>query len=357
MIPMLQRIQKSPLWHAKRREGIGGSDWAPILSSMHPDDYKWSCMRRLFYTKIGAKPNFPEETSRAAMRGNILEPVVAELFKASTGCRFSHKRPKAKELWPGQKVPSWMIGNMDRVPAMPPDWRLEVLEIKTMNQNVWYDFIENGLSVGYKLQPQHYLGISGLDLCNVAVMWPDGIDFQIEVVPRDVETLKLMVDAGSWFMSSVVAAKAIPDRPPITEQRCSGCPFGETCLGREFFMIHEKSMADLSNEDAIYKLIVALKELDAQEKDAKKKKKDIEDQITALIVEKHGEGMEKFYCREYEIEWEKALGSRFYREEFLADNPKIAELVKAHTKFFPRRTFTSKVTKTSQARWDLKKRA
>jgi len=119
MIPDLPRIRKSNDWHQQRMKGIGGSDWAAILSDHFPNDYKWSCLRKLYYTKKGIKPDFPEKTSRAAMRGSILEPVVAELFKAHTGCTFTEKIPKAKELYPGKPVPEWWIGNPDYIAVMP----------------------------------------------------------------------------------------------------------------------------------------------------------------------------------------------------------------------------------------------
>ncbi len=72
MIPDLPRIRKSKDWHLQRMKGIGGSDWAAILSDHYPHEYKWSCLRRLYYTKKGIKPDFPEKTSRAAQRGTIL---------------------------------------------------------------------------------------------------------------------------------------------------------------------------------------------------------------------------------------------------------------------------------------------
>ena len=85
MVPQLPRIVKNEEWHTERMKGIGGSDWAAILSQHHPKDYKWSCLRKLFFTKKGVKPDFPENTSRAAIRGNILEPVVSRALQGAYG--------------------------------------------------------------------------------------------------------------------------------------------------------------------------------------------------------------------------------------------------------------------------------
>lgn len=351
MIPELPRIQKSARWHNKRKKGIGGSDWASILSDQHPEEYKWGCIRKLFYSKAGYVPDFPEESSKAAKRGNILEPVVAELFKAHTGCRYSRKRPRAKELYEGQPVPDIWIGNLDRLPEMPPDWHPEILEIKTMNRDVWFPFLENRLSVGYRLQPQHYMGLTGLDVANVAVMWPDGLDFQVEVVTRDVETLKLMVDAGNWFMS-IVDQKLMPDRPPITEQRCAGCPFALQCLGKSYYEIHEMSLSDLSKDETLYDLLIELDALKASKKATEKEVERVQEEVQKYILETHGEDVEQFFCREIEVTWKKGMSSRFQREELLADRPDLAAVIREHTKFFPTRTFSPKVSKKSAARWE-----
>lgn len=351
MIPELHRIQKSARWHAKRKKGIGGSDWASILSDQHPEEYKWGCIRKVFYSKAGYTPDFPEGTSRAAMRGNILEPVVAELFKAHAGCRFTNKRPKAKELWPGQPVPEWWIGNVDYIAMMPPDSHLEVLECKTMNVNVWYPFLENGLSVGYEIQPQHYLGRTGLGMSNVAVMWPDGLDFQVKPVARDEETLRLMVHAGNWFMS-IVDQKLMPDRPPVTEQRCAGCPFALQCLGKAYYEIHEMSLSDLSKDETLYDLLIEMDALKASKKTTEKEVERVQEEIQKYIVETHGDDVEQFFCREIEVTWKKSMTSRFQREELLADRPDLAAAIREHTKFFPTRTFSAKVSKKSAARWE-----
>lgn len=344
MIPELPRIKKSARWHDKRKKGIGGSDWASILSDQHPEEYKWACIRRLYYSKAGYTPDFLEKSSKGAMRGNILEPVVAELFKAQTGCRYTRKRPRAKELYHGQPVPARWRFNLDRLAEMPPDWHQEILEIKTMNRDVWFPFLENGLSVGYKLQPQHYMGITGLDVANVAVMWPDGLDFQIEVVTRDVEILRLMVEAGEWFWS-IVEAKKTPDRPPVTEQRCAGCPFALQCLGKSYYEIHEMSLSDLSRDETLYDLLIELDALKASKKATEKEVERVQEKIQKYIVETHGDDVEQFFCREFEVTWKKGMSSRFQRKELLADRPDLAAAIREHTKFFPTRTFSAKVSK------------
>jgi len=351
MIPVLARIQKSAEWHEERRKGIGGSDWAHILSDQHPLEYKWSCIRKLYYDKRGMTPDFPEMTTKAMMRGNILEPVVAELYLAQTGYKLSKRKPRAKMLYRGQKVPVWWIGNTDYI-VIAENGVLKVLECKTMNSHVWFPFIEDGLSVGYKLQPQHYLGLTGLEIADVAVMWPDGMDFQVEPVPRDEETLKLMVEAGDWFMNHVVKGNNKPQRPPVTESRCAGCPYGRQCLGKAYFDPHDATLHNLSHDETLY----AMLEKEQAAKNAQNvAEKDLE--ILKMKIQHHlnehiGEDVESFFCKEIEVSCPRSMRSRFLREDLLADRPDLAPLVKQYTKFYPAQGLTTKVTKKSRERWE-----
>ena len=350
MIPVLARIQKSAAWHEERRKGIGGSEWTDILADQHPGEYKWSCMRKLYYTKKGAVPDFPEITTKAMMRGNILEPVVAELYLAHTGYKVTKKKPRAKMLYPGQKVPYWWIGNTDYI-VVDLNGVLRVLECKTMNAHVWSEFIENGLSVGYKLQPQHYMGLTGLDIADVAVMWPDGMDFQEEPVPRDTDTLKLMVEAGDWFMNSVLKDSLLPQRPTVTEQRCAGCPYGRQCLGKAFFDPHDIGLKNLSSDEELYAKLAQFEAAKASKKASEEEMDAIKDAIQLYIADKHGDDVESFFCREVEVTCTKRINSRFQREDILADRPDLAPIIRQYTKFFPSQGLTSKVTKKSQERW------
>jgi len=349
MIPELPRIQKGEKWHKRRQRGIGGSDWVSILSDQHPDEYKYGCIRRLYYLKRGYEPDFPPEKTKAAMRGNILEPVVAELFKAHTGCRYSRRRPKVKYIL-SRKRPEWWIGNPDFLPEFPPDWHMEVLECKTMNINVWLKFIEEGLSVGYKLQPQHYMGLTGLDVANVAVMWPDGLDFQVEVVPRDDNILQLMLTAGDWFMEGVLPLETPPDRPPITEERCGGCVYGERCLGKKYFELHDSEFGDLSSDSELYNILRKIRDAQDEETAAKNRIKVMKQEAAKYLMSKYDES-EKFFCRELEVSHVKGEGSRFSKNDLLADRPDLTKIIAEYTKRFPQRTLSVKVTKKSTSRW------
>lgn len=350
MIPNLPRIAKSARWHFKRSQGIGGSDWVSILSDQHPEDYKYGCIRRLYYEKKRVKPDFEAFTSRAAMRGNILEPVVAELFKAETGCTFSRKRPKVKMIH-GKRTPKWFIGNPDYVPIMPLTKALEILECKTMNINVWLPFLEDGLSVGYKVQPQHYLALSGLEMAHVAVLWADGLDFLIEPVPRDESLIDLMLDAGDWFWNKMLGEDAVPDRPPTTPERCGGCVYGQRCLGKAYFNVHTQDVSDFSNDGKLYLLLNQVQEAKEGKRGSEHEVELANRELELYLEATYGLDVEKIACREVSVTWEKGTGSRFNKKELLADRPDLKTVIQEHTNHFPKRPLSVKVTKKSLARW------
>lgn len=66
------------LWHAERRKGIGGSDSAALLN-----ESPYQSLYRLWLDKTGRVGNI--ETTDAMLRGNWLEPRLAEWFSGKTG--------------------------------------------------------------------------------------------------------------------------------------------------------------------------------------------------------------------------------------------------------------------------------
>ena len=354
MIPTLARIEKTEEWYAARQQGIGGSDWHHILSDRYPREYKYGCVRKLYYEKKGIEPDNPEKISKAMNRGSILEPVVAELFQAETGCTFVNQSSKATELYPGQLVPAWWIGNPDYIARMR-NGALEGLECKTMNRNVWFQFLESGVRVSHSLQAHHYIGLTGLETFHLSVMWADGLDFQTEPVYRSNEMLKLMYEVGSWFWDEVLPEETPPEKPPVSEERCGSCQYSKTCLGQAYYNDHNIDLVDLSKDKILYKLLQTFEGTKAEKKDIAKSLDDVKQIIKDHILDNYGDNIEDIMCRKFRVSWKKTMGSRFEKKELLSDNPHLADLLNKYTKYFPRRTLSPKITKKSVARWEMMK--
>ena len=348
MIVPPARIQKSDTWHKRRLRGIGGSEWNHIMSWQDPKAYKWGCLRRLYYEKKGIPKDFPGTTSRIMLRGQILESIGAELYQSLTGYPYSRKRPRAKYLFGNTPLPKTWIGNPDRVPETPHG--LIILEIKTMGREKFFDMLENELPISHTLQVQHYLGKSGLDIGEIAVLWADGIDMAPpQVVPRDEELLKLMLDAGNWFMNDILTSDTPPDRPPLFPDRCAECEWGRTCLGNEFFELHDTGLVNLSDDAELHELLNDRAFAHMEEKEAKDRKANLTEQIEDYISKKYGDDVEHFFCREIEVKWQKGMSLNLDRKALEADHP---DIVKKYLNPKPKRTFSPKVTKKSRARWD-----
>jgi len=354
MVPALARIQKTEEWHTARMQGIGGSDWQHILSAKYPREYKYGCVRKLYYEKIGIEADTPEKITGAMARGSILEPIVAELFEAHSGCTYVSQSPRATELFPGQPVPEWWLGTPDFICRMP-DGSLQGLECKTMNRNVWYDFIDNGLKISYKIQAHFYIGLTGLDVFHLAILWADGLDFATEPVPRSDEMLRLMYEAGSWFWDEILPEETPPERPPVSEERCASCPHSQKCLGQAYFHEHETDLVDLSGDKVLYNLLQTIEGLKAEKKDVADSLDEMKQDVRNHIIENHGDDTEDMMCREFRVKWVKSMGSRFEKNKLLAENPNLADLLNKYTKHFPRRTLSPKITKKSAARWETMK--
>ena len=112
-------------WLAYRRYGIGGSDAAAILG-ISP----WRTARDLYYDKLGiAEVSENEDNWVQLEMGNLLEPLVAQIFEKKTGLKVF----KRKAMFQHAKYP-WMLADLDYLVELP-DGSTAILEIKTTNYN------------------------------------------------------------------------------------------------------------------------------------------------------------------------------------------------------------------------------
>ena len=336
-----------------RNDILGGSDWSSIISFGSPDLYKYGCLRRLVMEKRGLETDFGRVMSKPAIRGKILEKIVAEFWRVESGCRFVRTRPRAKELWSGQPLPEWWGGHPDRIFVIPPDKKLKLLECKTMGRSVWFDYRENGLNDGYKLQPQHYMGITGIEESILAVLWADGIDFFAEPIVRDEETLRLMLEWGNWFWQDVMSSEVLPARQPLTKERCGECPYRRKCLGKGYYEEHVLHEYAFDDDDALYKLLKEHREAQKAESASKKVKEAAAEAVKDYLAEHYADqDPEKVHCREIDVTYGKALASSFKKEDAMAESEEAAELIRRHTKVSPRRSLKTTQTKKSEERWE-----
>ena len=143
-------------WLAYRRYGIGGSDAAAILG-ISP----WRTARDLYYDKLGiAEVSENEDNWVQLEMGNLLEPLVAQIFEKKTGLKVF----KRKAMFQHPKYP-WMLADLDYLVDLP-DGSTAILEIKTTNYNArdkwWYNG-EEIVPVYYEAQGRHYMAVMNID--------------------------------------------------------------------------------------------------------------------------------------------------------------------------------------------------
>lgn len=208
-----------------RRAYLGGTDMA-ALAGVNPP--AWTQPLGVWLDKTGQAP--AKETNRMMSAGSLLEPVVAALFAEATGMRLRKAGAPVRD----RRRP-WLGGNVDRyaspdttTPAgshhdLDGPWQPGVLECKWgMDSDKW------GPSAGgtagmppakvpphYRVQLQHYLGITGRPVGYMAVLLGYA-DFRWYVLPRDEATIDMLRELGTRFWHDNVLA-GVPPEPDGSE--------------------------------------------------------------------------------------------------------------------------------------------
>lgn len=195
-------------WHTRRLLGIGGSEVASVLNlDMLGHKTPYDVWRK----KTGQdSSNF---SNRFTLWGHILEDVVARHFSDVTGFGVA----KCNKHFSMKSAP-WMVGNIDRA-IIVNGKKSGVLECKTSSayndhkfnlDAAWYandEFYsqnENGITdksdipLNYYLQCQHYMMVTGLHMCYLAVLI-GGNDYRIFNVPFNESDAKYIYAACSEF--------------------------------------------------------------------------------------------------------------------------------------------------------------
>lgn len=155
-----------------RRKGIGGSDVAAICNLS-----KWKTPLDVYLNKTLEGEGKEEAISKVQERGNILEPLLIEIFKK----KFNKEVEIPKDTFFHPEY-SFCLANIDGIIEGK-----EILEIKTSHFSRKNEFGEEGtdqIPLDYLLQVHHYLFVTGLEEATLAVIFEDEdfYDFLINLV-------------------------------------------------------------------------------------------------------------------------------------------------------------------------------
>jgi predicted phage-related endonuclease len=182
---------------AVRRSFLGGTDIAALVGVS-----QWATPLSVFEDKrpdlAAPKPDRQNATMRL---GNLLEPVVADLFTAETGIKL-RRRSKPVRC----KDHPWEGGHLDRI-ADDPGW---VYEGKwAMGKREWDSETGPVIPRGYMVQCQWYLHITGSPYGHLGVLLGYG-EFRRYRFERDEPLIETLVQIGDAFWHDHV----LPGIPP-----------------------------------------------------------------------------------------------------------------------------------------------
>ena len=186
---------------AARRKGIGGSDIAAILGLNH-----FKTAYDVFLDKTDPE-TVPSIETDATYWGTVLEDTVAKEYQRRSGNivqRVNHMLRHPEH--------DFAVANIDRAIVNPniagnvrwKNGRLttdRLLECKTANARVahlWGEAGTDSVPDSYLLQCQWYLGITGCDIADLAVLI-GGQDYRIYTIRHDADLFADMIEAAAKF--------------------------------------------------------------------------------------------------------------------------------------------------------------
>ncbi len=295
---------------------LGGSDWLHVLS-MEP----YGCARQLWYKKTDAEPDFKFELTGPMKRGIALEPIIAELYKATTGRKLQRLQRRRRF------GPPWLTGH--------PDYHINgensmagpgILEIKSAGGWAFKTFKREGLPDYYIMQIQHYLWLTNFRWGAFAILEPTNWLFETFEVEHDDTMIRSMNDLGEKFIRRVENGPP-PDRLEAGDKRCSDCIFRTTCWGDDLVISADRKLDEDRTikvmEDAeLEQLLADRKELKSVTDDAGEAldsvNKQIKERMDALGISEVEVKGGRIY---YQSAPRASLDSKLLRREM----PKIAE--------------------------------
>ena len=193
-----ERIAESPAyveWLKLRKLGIGGSDAGAILGfNKYVSPHEVFIDKTTDYTKdlVG---------NEAVYWGTVLEPIVAAEFEKRTGKRVHRVNAVLRS-----RAHPYMLANLDRAVS----GENAILECKTANQYLTGEWDGEEVPPSYICQCQHYMAVTGAELCYIACL-VGGQRFVFKEIARDDEFIEYLTRKEEEFWTQHVLKNSPPD--------------------------------------------------------------------------------------------------------------------------------------------------
>ena len=260
-------------WLRLRQSGIGGSDISAIMGF---NPYKTAY--DLYHDKINDV--VADAQSDAAYWGTILEDVVAKEYALRNDCKVQ----KVNYMIRHPKF-DFALANIDRTvinPSISGNVRIKdgklttdkLLEVKTASEymkNVWGDEASDQVPDNYNLQCQWYMGITGVDECDLALLL-GGNKYRQYNIKFDAELFEIMIDEAQNFWVNHVLARVEPTPTTLANAK------------QKYATSTPDSVLNIAfDDDAVIAVVDRYIELKEQEKELKEKLEQAQTDVINLI--------------------------------------------------------------------------
>ena len=260
-------------WLRLRQSGIGGSDISAIMGF---NPYKTAY--DLYHDKINDV--VADAQNDAAYWGTILEDVVAKEYALRNDCKVQ----KVNYMIRHPEF-DFALANIDRAvinPAISGNVRLKdgklttdkLLEVKTASEymkNVWGDEASDQVPDNYNLQCQWYMGITGVDECDLALLL-GGNKYRQYNIKFDAELFEIMIDEAQNFWVNHVLARVEPTPTTLANAK------------QKYATSTPDSVLNIAfDDDAVIAVVDRYIELKEQEKELKEKLEQAQTDVINLI--------------------------------------------------------------------------
>jgi predicted phage-related endonuclease len=169
-------------------------------------------------------PDYESPENKLFARGHKLEALVADEYAEATGRELT-EMPMQRH----KEHPELMV-HIDRGITAPERPEPGVLEIKTVNSQMFYKIKREGLPHGYVAQLQHAMAVTGAKWGSWALLWADGWELRYWDVEPDPELQAMLVEASVKFWVTVQKGP-MPAALEASDPRCARCPWRTSCQG------------------------------------------------------------------------------------------------------------------------------
>lgn len=297
-------------WLALRQSGIGGSDIAAILGvSPYATAYD------VYQSKT--QPLSDEDMNEFAYWGTVLEDTVAREFSKRSGLKIQNVNYLMRH-----PTHRFAIANIDRAVVnrdisgnvrFKDGWLTtdQIVEIKTASEYVgknWGDEDSDEVPDQYQCQAQWYMGVTGVDVCHMAVLI-GGNKYRQYRIERNQDLINVLFETAHDFWHNHVLVGIEPDATTLQNAK------------DKYPRHNPDTTLDVEPDSEIAKVFEHYESLKAQEKEIKAALELAQTDLICQIQDNEALAIDGEVVATYKTQ----VSNRFNSSQFKKDMPELAE--------------------------------